>query len=112
MQLQAITYGGRTVAACTARQFFLCERLLRQPPQDPERTFVVLMCAYAGQVLRGELPGPYRTSDARRYARACLSPAELLERPTIDLARAAYALGSQSMSSSPARDDHRPRGPV
>lgn len=107
MLLQAITYRRRTVAACTAREFFLCERLLQQPSQDPERTFVVLMCAYAGQVLRGELPGPYRTADARRYARACLTPAELLERPGLDLARAANALRIPIDELRAVRDDHR-----
>jgi hypothetical protein len=92
MRLQAITYCGRLVAACTRRRFFLADHLERRAPCDPERTFVVLMCAYAGNVLRGELPGPYRDDDARRYARACLIPGELLERPTLDIDRAATAL--------------------
>lgn len=50
------------------------------------------MCDYAGCVLRGTLPGPYRDIDARRYARAYLIPAELLERPTLGVERAAAAL--------------------
>jgi hypothetical protein len=51
------------------------------------------MCAYAGDVARGELPGPYTDADARLYARACLIPTELLERPTLDVHSAAAALG-------------------
>ena len=47
------------------------------------------MCAYAGDVARGELPGPYTDADARLYVRACLIPTELLERPTLDLHSAA-----------------------
>jgi hypothetical protein len=50
-----------------------------RPVGDPERTFVMFMCAYAGDVLRGELPGPYSDDQARRYARAALIPEELLE---------------------------------
>jgi hypothetical protein len=49
------------------------------------------MCAYAGQVLRGELPGAY--DDARVFARACLIPADLLERSELDVERVAAALG-------------------
>jgi hypothetical protein len=63
MTLQAITYRGRLAAAGRRQRFFLAEQLERRPPGDPERTFVVLMCAYAGQVLRGELAGPYRDDD-------------------------------------------------
>jgi hypothetical protein len=51
------------------------------------------MCAYAGDIARGLLPGPYTDADARRHARACLIPTELLERPTLDVHRAAAALG-------------------
>jgi hypothetical protein len=42
MTLQAIIYRGRLVAACTRRQFFLAEPLEHRPPDDPERTLVVL----------------------------------------------------------------------
>jgi hypothetical protein len=41
---------------------------------------------------RGELPGPYTDADARRYARACLIPAELLERSALDIDHTAAAL--------------------
>jgi hypothetical protein len=105
MRLQAITYRGRLVAACTRRQFFLAGVLERRSPDDPERTFVVLMCAYAGDVLRGELPGPYRDDDARRYARACLIPAELLERPALDVDHTARALQVPADELRQARAD-------
>ena len=39
------------------------------------------MCLYAGQILNGHHPAPYRDEDARAYARAVLIPAELLEHP-------------------------------
>ena len=76
MTLQPITYRSRTVAAATRSRFFLAEALDERPASDPERTFVIFMCAYAGDVLSGALPGPYIDEDARRYARACLVPAE------------------------------------
>jgi hypothetical protein len=40
------------------------------PAGDPELTFVIVVCAYAGDVLSG--PGPYTDEDARRSARAGL----------------------------------------
>src|SRR5512144_2608868 len=92
MTLQAITYRGRLVAAATRSRFFLAENIDRRPSSDPERTFIVFMCAYAGDVLNGVLPGPYTDQHARAYARACLIPRELVERPTLDLHRAACAL--------------------
>jgi hypothetical protein len=106
MRLQAITYRCRLVAVCSRRRFFLAEHLEHRPPEDPERTFAVLMCAYAGQVLLGELPGPYRDDHARRYARACLIPAELLERPALDIARAARALRVPAHELHTARAEH------
>lgn len=92
MTLQPIVYHGRTLAAATPQRFFLADELNGRPHDDPERRFVIYMCDYAGCVLRGTLPGPYRDIDARRYARACLIPAELLERPTLGVERAAAAL--------------------
>ena len=63
------------------------------------------MCAYAGDVARGELPGPYTDTDARRYARACLIPTELLERPALDVHSAAPALGVPAAELQDARDE-------
>ncbi len=81
------------VAAATAERFLLSDELEHRPVGDPERTFVIYMCLYARDVLTGDLPGPYTEQRARRFARACLIPAELAERPGLDTARVAAALG-------------------
>ena len=109
MTLQPITYRGRTVAAATRTRFFLAEVLDERPADDPERTFVIFMCAYAGDVLAGVLPGPYSDEDARRYARACLVPAELLERAELDVERAASALQLPACELAAARAEHASR---
>jgi hypothetical protein len=67
------------------------------------------MCAYAGDVLSGTLLGPYSDEDARRYARACLIPAELLERSGLDAERAARALNVPPLELRAARAEHRLR---
>jgi hypothetical protein len=109
MTLQPITYRGRTVAAATRTRFFLAEALDQRPADDPERTFVIFMCAYAGDVLSGVLPGPYTDEDARRYARACLVPRELLERAQLDVERAARALRVPVAELRAARAEHAER---
>ena len=106
MDIQPITYRGRTVAACTRGRIFLADALERRRPGDPELTFVLYMCAYAGDVARGLLPGPYSDADACSYARACLIPAELLERPELDVQRAAAALGVPAAELEAARHEH------
>lgn len=91
--VQPIVYRGRLVACATRDRLFLSEALERRPAADPELRFVLLMCCYARDVLNGKLPGRYSTQKARRYARAALIPAELLERDLGDLRRAASGLG-------------------
>lgn len=76
MDVPPITYRGRVVAACTAECFLLADDLAYRSPGDPELVFVVMMCAYASDVARGVLPGPYDNADACRYARAVLVPEE------------------------------------
>lgn len=96
MNLQPITYRGRLVAAATATRFFLADELNENRADPADRRMVVFMCAYAIDIARGRLPGPYRDDDARRYARCCLlypGTSELLERDDLDVARAAQALG-------------------
>jgi hypothetical protein len=105
--VQPITYRGRAVAAATGLRFLLADELDRRAISDPERTFVIFMCAYAGEVARGELRGPYADADARRYARACLIPAELLERFALDIARAAAALCVPAAELWAARGERR-----
>jgi len=112
MWLQPITYRGRTVAAATRERFFLADELEGRAPDDPERTFVILMCAYAGDVARGLLPGPYTHAAARRYARAALIPSELLERPALDTHLAAAGLGVPAAEFPAARAAHRNGRPL
>ena len=107
MTIQPITYHGRTVAAATRERFFLTDALDKRPASDPERTFVVFMCAYAGDVLSGVLPGPYTDRNARRYARACLVPRELLERPGLEPERTARALQIPVDELRAARAEHQ-----
>jgi hypothetical protein len=79
MRLQTISYRGRPVACATATRFFLADDLQRLPAGDPLLTFVLCMCAYARDVLTGELPGSYTDHTARRYARPALVPEELAD---------------------------------
>ena len=76
---------------------------------DPELVFVVMMCAYATDIVRGLLPGPYDHVDACRYARAPLIPEELLERQELDVDRAAAALGVPAHELRAARDERGTR---
>src|SRR4051812_4693492 len=78
MTTQPITYRGHTVAAATADRFILSDALERRPTGDPERTFVIYMCAYARDVLTGQVPGPYTDENAHLYASACVTPPQLL----------------------------------
>jgi hypothetical protein len=86
------------------RRFFLADELDRRPGSDPDLRMVVLMCDYAGQILRRERPGPYSDADACRYARGCLIPAELLDRPDLDPFRAARWLDVPTRARSRALD--------
>lgn len=88
-----IVHRGRTVGAASRTRFFLADHLQDRPAGDADRTWAIYMCAYAGDVLNGRLPGPYSDDDARQYARACLIPDELLERAELDVARVAGGLG-------------------
>lgn len=45
------------------------------------------MCAYEVDITHEILPAPYHDEYACTYARACLIPAELLERPALEVAR-------------------------
>jgi hypothetical protein len=106
MDVQPITYRGRVVAAATAECFLVADDLAYRSPGDPELVFVVMMCAYASDIARGLLPGPYNAGDARRYARAVLIPEELLERSGLDVDRTAAALGVPVHELRAAREEH------
>src|SRR4051812_761960 len=90
MPTQPITYQGRIRAICTPRRVFLTA-----PPETAldDGPFVLAMCLYAGAVLNGHVPAPYREIDARAFARALLIPPELLERPLPCPEQPAIALG-------------------
>jgi len=89
MEIQPVTYQGRTVAACTRERFFLSDEMQARPADDPVVTFVLAMVLYARDVTHGLQPGPYRDADAVQHARRALIPTELLDRPTLDLTAAA-----------------------
>src|SRR5215211_81333 len=80
MTLQPISYRGRTVAAATRTRFFLADVLDERPADEA----------------------------ARRYARACLVPAELLERAELEVERAARALQLPACELRAARAEHAP----
>src|SRR4051794_29249364 len=68
-----VVYEGELVAAVSeARIHILAPWLLGRRGGDPELRFVAMMCAYAGQVMRGAVPGPYRDEFAEEWARAAL----------------------------------------
>ncbi len=108
MSLQPITYRGQILAAAGPSRFLLSDELLDRPAGDPELTFLLYMTAYARDVLRGELPGPYSDEQARHYARAAMIPDELLERAQLDVAGAARALGVPIEELAQAAREHQP----
>lgn len=77
MGILMVTYRRQPRAFCTRRRVFLIEDPHSGPPDLP---FVLAMCVYAGAILNRRLPGPYRETDARAFARASLIPSEILER--------------------------------
>jgi hypothetical protein len=66
---------------------------------------VIYMCAYGGLVLRGDLPGPYREQEARRFAQVAVIPGRLLASPTLDVDRVARAFGIPARELAAARAD-------
>ena len=80
MDIQPVSYRGRTVAACTARRYFLSDEIQQRPDDDPEVIFIIAMAHYARAVALGHEPAPYSDQAAIRYARQLLIPAELLDR--------------------------------
>jgi hypothetical protein len=92
VDIQAITYRGRTAAACTRRRFFLSDDIADRDPDDPLVSFVIGMCLYAHLVASGDAAGPYTDEAARAYARDSLIPDELLDRDDIEVESAAVWL--------------------
>lgn len=115
VRLQPITYRGRVVACVTRDRCLLSRDLHNRDVGDPERTFVLFMCRYAADVLRGELAGPYNDTDARRYARAALIPDEFADPERAShvrrrLTSTARALGVPADELESAVASRNPRG--
>ena len=88
MNLQLIRYYGQIVAVAGEQRFWLSHRFARRAAGDPERAWIIYMCAYARDVLCGELLGPYTDGNARVYARAALIPDTFARRAAGDPERA------------------------
>ena len=54
MEIQPITYRGRTVAACTPHRVFFSEDVEVRAPEDPLRRFVEEMCQDFAEVDEGD----------------------------------------------------------
>jgi len=74
--MQQISYGGQAAAMAGRERFWLVGELAQLDPDNPLRVWVTCMCAYARDILSGELAGPYDASRAERFARAVLMPEE------------------------------------
>jgi hypothetical protein len=73
-ELVPISYRGELVAAVSREQVhILAPWLIGRPAGDAELRFVAMMCACAGEVLTGHLPGPYTDALAELWARAALT---------------------------------------
>jgi hypothetical protein len=107
MEIQPISYRGRTVAACTRERFFLSDEIEARPPDDPLITFVLAMVLYARDIANGLRTGPYSDDDAVRYARRMLIPAELLERTTLDVDATAAWLTIPADELRAAQGEHQ-----
>jgi hypothetical protein len=64
--LTPIVFQKRLAAAAADEPFYLAEHIDVLKSDHPNRTFVELMCCYAGTVLRGEQTGPYADDSAER----------------------------------------------
>jgi len=67
-----ISYAGAVAAAAGPTRFFLAPRIAALPDAHPTKRVVAFMCAYAREILTGQLPAPYSDQDAERFARAAL----------------------------------------
>jgi hypothetical protein len=72
--LTPIVFRNRLAAAASEEHFFLADHIDVLETDHPHRSFVELMCCYAGTLLRGELPGPYADADAELCVRNVLMP--------------------------------------
>jgi len=73
--MQPITYDGHPVAMAGKDRFWLTHSIGLLPDGHPTKRMVLLMCAFARDVLAGEAPGSYTDARAERFAREALLPA-------------------------------------
>ncbi len=73
--MQPITYDGHPVAMAGKDRFWLTHSIGLLPDGHPTKRMVLLMCAFARDVLAGEARGPYDDDRAERFAREALLPA-------------------------------------
>src|SRR5690349_21636559 len=75
-ELVPIEYDGELVALVSAeRVHIISPRLAARPAGDPELRFVAYMCLCCGEVLRGNLPGPYTQELGELWARQAVAVA-------------------------------------
>ena len=79
MDTITITYADRVAASAAARRFWLSADIEALPAGDPVKRVVAFMAAFAGAVVRGELPGPYTAERARTFARLALVDVDVYE---------------------------------
>ena len=71
--LRPVTYRGELVALAGRKRFHLLAPWLDdRPASDPELRFVVLLCLYHQQVLRGQIPESADPEVAERWAHLVL----------------------------------------
>jgi hypothetical protein len=73
-ELVPISYRGELVATVSRERIhILAPWLIGRPAGDPDLRFVAMMCACAGEVLAGNLAGPYTDALAEEWARGALA---------------------------------------
>jgi hypothetical protein len=92
MNTITLIHQDRVAGLASLTRVWFAEHIESLPDGHPRKRFVCFMALYARDVLAGALPGPYSDDDGERFAAGCLTPSELLERPELDIRRAADAL--------------------
>lgn len=101
-----ITYDGTIAAIAGPTTFVLAPAIAALPVAHPTTRVVAFMCAFARDVLTGDLPGPYSDNDAERFARwALIDPAILAAHPRATDAQLAELVGVPVKQITAARDE-------
>ena len=103
-----VTYNGHIVGVCTARRAHLTDDVDVELDGEPVGPFFLAMCVYAMEILRDPRLPRYTERRARRFARAMLIPAELLEHlGDFDTLAVARWLGMPARELEAAAHDRR-----